>query len=62
MIIIRANLIEDYDENDVRFPCGVCETHKKYLNLLQQNIDGTSTISKPISLEKLLSFINSNKK
>ena len=62
MNLVKDNLIDHFDENDVRFPCGLCDTHKRYINLLNQNLEGNSETRKPFDLEMLSLFLKSERK
>ena len=59
--IIKNNLIDHYDETDVRFPCGICDTHVRSLNYFKKGLEGENTRS-CFDFEKLSRYLKSDTK
>ena len=54
---IKENLIEHYDVNDVRLPCGLCETHKRSLNYLKKSLNEEGVRNCQFDFARLSSYL-----
>jgi hypothetical protein len=60
---IKENLIEHYDISDVRFPCGLCDTHTRYLYYLEKSVKtGEETRNCNFDFERLSSYLKCDTK
>ena len=60
--MIKDNLILNYDETDVRFPCGLCNTHRRSLDYLKKSESGEETRETHFGFEKLSLYLKSDVK
>ena len=62
--VVKKCVIENYDPSDVRLPCGVCSTHRTYINTLYRKYElssGEATYS-TLDIVKLSNFLDGNVK
>ena len=57
--VVKTYVIEDYDSSDVRLPCGVCATHKNYINILHKKFETGDEVqfTPTIDLSQLALFL-----
>ena len=61
--IIQDHIIDHYDVEDVRFPCGLCDTHTRSLNYLRKSlVNNGETRKGNFDLEKLSLELTSDSK
>ena len=62
--IIQDHIIDHYDVEDVRFPCGLCDTHTRSINYLRKSLvnNGEETRKGNFDLEKLSLYLTSDSK
>ena len=62
--VIKNHVIENYDPTDVRLPCGVCSSHRTYINTLHRKYELGSevTFTPTLDIAQLSYFLDESKK